>query len=165
MQRRKGFQLGGLLTDGRSWRWRVLALVLLVVNLAACGTRKEAAGPEAPPDATYVVRGEVARLPAASGAGGAGEIWIRHEAIPGFKDLDGKVVGMDSMTMPFSVTAAGAASLAGIAGGDRVELRLEMRWRGSATPAAVTVLSKLPAGTRLDFDPPDEEAPAQPTAR
>ena len=78
-----------------------------------------------------------------------------------------------SMTMPFSVTAAGAASLAGIAVGDRVELRLEMRWRGSATPAAVTVLSKLPAGTRLDFDPPDagvvqdadEEAPAQPTAR
>lgn len=134
---------------------RPLAALLLTVLFAACGGGTPAPAPAAGPDATYAVRGEIVRLPGAE----AHEIWLRHEAVPGFKDPDGKVVGMESMTMPFALGRD--AQVAGLAVGDRVAFRLEMRWQGSP-PAAATAFEKLPAGTRLAFDPPEAAtAPAE----
>jgi Cu/Ag efflux protein CusF len=145
--------------------WPALAaLASLSLLAAACGGEPRSASTArtdstlAPPaaDATYRVRGEITRLPSAPG----GEIWIRHEAIPEFRDREGKVVGMMSMTMPFGVAPDGAP--AELAAGDRVEFRLELRWRESS-PARAGDFRPLPAGTRLDFDPPqDAEAGATP---
>ena len=137
------------------------ALAVLSQLAVACGgephpastarTESTLAAPAA--DATYRVRGEIARLPSASG----GEIWIRHEAIPEFRDREGKVAGMMSMSMPFGV--APDATTAELAAGDRVEFRLELRWKESS-PAVVGDFRPLPPGTRLDFDPPQMEPEA-----
>jgi len=119
---------------------RRLALALLPLALAC-------APPAAPPpDASYTVRGEIVRLPPAPG----GDLLIRHEAIPDFRGMDGKVVGMDAMTMPFPL--APGVKLEGIAAGDRVEFVLELRWQDATGPVMVSRLNKLPAGTRLSFD-------------
>lgn len=135
-----------------------LALAVLSSTLAGCGADRRAASTArvssavtpataAEADGVYRVRGEIARLPASSG----GEISIRHESIPGFRDREGNVVGMMAMIMPFGV--APDASLAGLAVGDRVEFRLEIRWR-SSPPAAVGDFRRLPPDTRLEFDEP-----------
>ena len=117
-----------------------LALALLPLAFAC-------AAPAAPPaDASYTVRGEIVRLPQAPGT----EILIRHEAIPQFRGMDGKVVGMDAMTMPFPLGPG--ASAEGLAAGDRIEFVLELRWQDARGPVLVTRLSRLPAGTRLSFD-------------
>lgn len=127
------------------------AAACLLFGLLAC--RAGAPDAAAPPDATYRVRGEIVRLP----AGDSREVGIHHEAIPGFKDEKGNEVGMDSMTMPF--LAAPPVALDGFAVGDRVEFEFEVRWKG-ARPILLVRLEKLPAGTRLAFDPAGE--PAQP---
>ena len=124
---------------------RRLGALLFSVLAAACGGAPKA--PATGPDATYSMRGEIVRLPDA----GARDIWIRHDAVADFKDSDGKVVGMDSMTMPFEL--APDAAIEGLAVGDRVSFRLEMRWQ-AGTPTTATAFAKLPAGTRLSFDPP-----------
>jgi Cu/Ag efflux protein CusF len=111
-----------------------------------------AAEPDEEPDATYRVRGEIARLPASPG----GEISIRHESIPAFRDRQGEVVGMMAMIMPFGV--APDASLDGLAVGDRVDFRLDIRWSASP-PTAVGDFRKLPPGTRLEFDAAREAQP------
>jgi Cu/Ag efflux protein CusF len=128
---------------------RLLATLLVTAVAAACGGTPEA--PATGPDATYTVRGEIVRLPDAT----THEVWLRHESVADFKDPDGKVVGMESMTMPFAL--APDAKLDGLAVGDRVSFRLEMRWQGGK-PASASAFEKLPAGTRLAFDP----APAPP---
>ncbi len=132
-------------------------LGLLSLLAAACG-------PQTPPaplaaDGTYRVRGEIARLPAAGGR----EVYIRHEAIPEFRDEQGATVGMDSMTMPFP--AAAGVALDGLAVGARGTFTFEVRWR-AAPPLALTVWEPLPPGTRLAFDPPSEVVPepGQPAA-
>ena len=64
--------------------------------LAACNR------PPAPPAGaveSYAMRGEVVRMPAQA----THEIVIRHEAVPDFRDDRGQVVGMEAMTMPFSL--------------------------------------------------------------
>ncbi len=128
---------------------RLAALAALGASLAACSP---APAPQEPPDATYAVRGEIARLP----DGGAGEVWIRHEAIPSFKNDKGAEVGMDSMTMPFPL--APGVSLDGFSAGDRIRFEFEVRWRGEGRPMAITRLERLPDGTRLGFDPPAGES-------
>jgi hypothetical protein len=100
----------------------------------------------------------VAKLPATPG----GEIWLEHESIPDFRDREGKVVGMQSMIMPFGVAAD--PGLADLAVGDRVEFRLELRWR-ERSPATVGDLRRLPAGTRLEFDEPQPGTEAGATPR
>ncbi len=126
------------------------AAALSTLLLAAACKPSPPAAVAAAGDADYRVRGEIVRLPEGSG----GEIWIRHEAIPDFKDAEGKVVGMESMSMPFAVGAG--LDLAGRAPGDRVTFTLSMRW--NASPAnAITALELLPEGTALPWDPPVEE--------
>jgi Cu/Ag efflux protein CusF len=131
----------------------VASLALLALAVACGGEKKIPADPSAGPDASYAVRGEIVRLPGADSA----EIWIRHEPIPDFKNPNGELVGMDSMTMPFALAAG--ESLEGLTVGTRVAFRLEMRWSGGA-PASVSGLAALPPGTRLSFDPPAAEQPA-----
>jgi len=126
-------------------RFKLASTALCLLFGLAC--RAGSPEPPAAADASYVVRGEIVRLPAA----GSREVGIRHEAIPGFVDEKGARVGMDSMTMPF--LAAPEVALEGFAEGDRVEFEFEVRWKGNR-PILLTRLVELPAGTRLAFDPP-----------
>jgi hypothetical protein len=86
----------------------------------------------------------------APGGGGPRLITLRHEPIDDLVDRQGKVVGMDSMVMPFPV--AGGVPLSALAAGDKVAVTLCVDW-GADPELAVTGLRKLPAGTRLDFRP------------
>ncbi len=134
----------------------VLGALLLAV-LVGCGSEP----PATESAETYRVRGMVRQMPERAG----GEVQVRHEAIPGFKNADGEVVGMDSMTMPFPVTDDGL--LAGIAAGDRIEMEFEVRWSGGH-PLRITAIDKLPPDARLAFEeaapeaqPPPAEAEAE----
>lgn len=131
---------------------RLLALLSTASVLAACGGPRDAA-PVAP-DATYRVRGELTRVTEPERR----EVWIRHEAIPDFRSETGELVGMASMTMPFPL--AQGVSIDGLAVGDRVEFTFEVRWQSTREPMAVTAIDKLPAGTRLEFDPAEPAAPS-----
>lgn len=89
----------------------------------------------------YTVRGEVVSLPTAPG----GPLLLRHEPVDDFADASGKVIGMDSMTMPFPLAAG--VSLEGLAPGDKVEVVFSMSW--SPSRYAIESLKKLPADTVL----------------
>jgi Cu/Ag efflux protein CusF len=119
-------------------RTQGMLLALAALLLAA------ACRPAPPP--VYQVRGESRQLPVAP----ARDLMIRHEAIPDFKDEAGRVVGMEAMTMPF--TLAPGVELGGLAPGDRVEFTLEVRWDDPANLARITRLVRLPPGTRLAWD-------------
>lgn len=87
---------------------------------------------------------------------------IRHEAIDDFRSIDGEVVGMDSMTMPFPL--AEGVTLAGIEVGDPVAFTLEVEWDGDL-PYRISRIEELPAGTELewrDASPPGGGEPAEP---
>lgn len=111
----------------------------------AAGEGERPAPPE-PATATYEVRGEVTAVPAADEP--AAELILRHEAIDGFTDIDGDVVGMSAMTMPFPL--APGISAAGLAPGDRVRFTLEVTWYDDP-PYRITALEPLPEGTELEF--------------
>ncbi|MEO8196945.1 MAG: copper-binding protein [Thermoanaerobaculia bacterium] len=138
-------------------RFTTLIAVGAVLALAACSRRPEVASG---PVESYAMRGEIARLPRP----GEREIVIRHEAVPGFRDEGGKVVGMEAMTMPFTLAPDLPASmLDGLAPGDRIAFTLEMRWQDPRDIARLARLEKLPAGTALSWDPPPASgAPAAP---
>ncbi|HEY0782831.1 MAG TPA: copper-binding protein [Thermoanaerobaculia bacterium] len=93
----------------------------------------------------YTGRGRVAQLP---GPQGSRLLYLQHEAIAGYRDRLGNVVGMSAMTMPFPL--APDASLAGIAVGDAVAFDLRVDWQAE-TEVEITQVRKLPAGTRLVF--------------
>lgn len=99
-----------------------------------------------PPDASYVVRAQVMALPAPGTS--PPELIVHHEAIPSFADARNRVVGMDSMEMPFALGPG--VRLDGIAVGDPVEMRLEMRWAGNP-PATLATVRELPPGTPLQL--------------
>ncbi len=119
----------------------------LLLALAACAPQR--AAPSAGGDARiYEVRGEVVRLP--DPAEPMSDLALRHEAIDRFVGMDGEVVGMDSMTMPFPV--APDVPLAGIAVGDKVRFTLRVDWDEEPF-YQITRLEKLPAETQLHFGP------------
>ena len=126
-----------------------LVLLALAGFLASCS--RQSALP--PPDQVYTVRGIVVGLPAADKP--ASELTIRHEPIPAFMNREGRIVGMDSMEMPF--TPARGVSLSGLAIGDTVEFTFEVRWKQSPF-SQLTRIQKLPAGTKLDLG----KAPGRP---
>lgn len=97
---------------------------------------------------SYAMRGEIVRLPAA----GSREMAIRHEAVPDFRDEGGKVVGMEAMTMPF--TLAQGVEIGGLAPGDKIAFTLEMRWRDPREIARISRIERLPAGTLLSWEKP-----------
>jgi Cu/Ag efflux protein CusF len=118
---------------------KVPALSLLLL-LSACAEKAPA-----PPE-TYEIAGEVVRLPAA----GDRQIVVKHEAIPGFKDESGKVVGMEAMTMPFAV--AEGVSLDGLAPGDKVEFTLEVRWASDKEPVRIVRLAESALIHSMDME-------------
>ncbi len=123
-----------------------LLAVAVAVGGAAC--RKEQA--IAPADATYATRGQVIEVPKDA----KGELSVHHEAVPDFRDREGKPSHMDSMSMPFAV--APEVSLAGVAPGDKVEIAFEVRWNSQPT-LLVVKLDELPESTALDLGGPTVE--------
>lgn len=124
----------------------LLAVLCFSALLAACDQRKQE-GPSATPtaaaqkpDETYTLRGIVRQLPDPAKA--AAQLQIQHEEIPHFVGWDGKVVGMQEMTMPFPL--APGVSLQGIAVGDAVEFTFET-FR-SAKRYHLSRIAKLPPG-------------------
>ena len=104
------------------------------------------AAPEADrerPVRRYTIRAEVVRLPERPG----GDVVLRHEAVDDFTDMDGAVVGMDSMTMPFPV--ARGAWPEGVKVGDKLEALLVVDWeKGFQVLERIT---RLPPATELHF--------------
>jgi len=118
----------------------LLCAALLLAG-AACRDPSPAPAPGAVD--RYRIRGEIARLPARPGD----ELSVRHEAIPGFRDRTGAVVGMDAMVMGFGVGKE--LPLAGLAVGDKVQLTFAVDW--SRPALTVERLERLPADTPLQF--------------
>ncbi len=141
-------------------RWCAGAMVALsLAAIPGCRSGETPSAADAGPARQllrYTVRGEVARLPDPTRAGG--EIYVRHEAIDDFVDRSGQEVGMASMIMPFRVEPP--LHVRGLAVGDKVELRFAVDW---SRPAFwLEGIEKLPAATPLRFGPP---RPAGGTAR
>ena len=121
---------------------RALLLIgLSVVIFASCGSRKPQAAGE-----HYTVRGKIAAM--ANGPQSK-EIEIHHEAIPTFRNQQGKVNGMHSMQMPFAVAAD--ISLAAFSVGDKVTFEFEVVW-DDKSPLHLTRLDKLPADAALTLE-------------
>lgn len=93
----------------------------------------------------YTVRAEVEKLPEGEGTPMLG---LRHEAIDDYTSRDGRVMGMDAMSMPFVVGEE--ASLEGVAVGDVIEFKLRVDWEAEE-PIEITEIRELPPGTRLTF--------------
>jgi hypothetical protein len=110
----------------------LLALLLLV----ACGRSGR----------DYTVRGRVAMLPEPGNP--ASGFVVAHQAVDDFVDREGKVVGMDPMTMSFPLGPK--VSLKGLAVNDPVEFTLHADW-SAAPPVRITSVHKLPAGTPIVF--------------
>lgn len=154
------FRIPGMTLRNRSLRtFTLLALTTVSLATVACGRQEtasqtsaapaaaaatEPAAAPAAPDQSYVFRGRVTGLPDPAAA--SRELSVAHEAIPAFAGPNGDVIGMDAMTMPF--TLAQDLALTDIAVGDVVEMTLEVRWKASP-PAVVTAVRELPADTQL----------------
>ena len=95
---------------------------------------------------TYVIRGEVISVPQ-SGKPGTGFI-VKHEPIDNFRDASGRIVGMNTMGMPF--TPGKGVLLEGIQPGDKIEMRWVVQWNPEAKEY-VESMRKLPAETQLRF--------------
>ncbi len=101
---------------------------------------------------SYSVRGLVRQLPEPNRRGRELSVW--HEAIAEFKDMDGEIVGMESMTMGFPLAEDELA--AGLAVGDRIRIDFDVSW-DAGNPLTITAIEKLPAETRLDFEVRDAD--------
>jgi Cu/Ag efflux protein CusF len=117
---------------------RIAGSLAFAATLVFAGCTPGEKAPAAAPD-RYELRGEIVSAPSL----GSREITIKHEAIPGFKDDTGKVVGMDAMTMPF--TLAEGVALDGLAAGDAVVFTLEVDWKSKRDPVRISKIAKDPA--------------------
>lgn len=113
---------------------------LLVLALVSACTHERAAARD------YTLNGIVRQLPDPRDP--ATSFYLEHEAIDTFVDRDGKVSGMDSMTMPFDL--ATGISLHDIAVGDPVAVTLHVDWSADR-PVEVTRVVELPPDTKLQF--------------
>lgn len=112
--------------------------VLLLAGTGCVGTRSTIV--------EYKVRGRVQRLPDPKAA--SRDLWLAHEAIDSWVSREGKVEGMDPMSMPFTVEDG--VSLSGIEVGDIVEFRLSVDWNASE-PVLIRHVQKLPPDTQLVY--------------
>lgn len=140
---------------------RALLTVVLCapfVGVGGCDRGTPAAKlPARAPDASYTMRARVESLPEAGKP--LSEFVVMHEPVDTFFDpRAGKVVGMNSMSMPFSNLSPGV-SLQGLAIGDAVEMTFAVWYKADVVDPtknvidtfAVQKLAKLPAGTELKF--------------
>ncbi len=122
------------------------ALKRSLVLAALGGLAVLAAGGCRPPRGhSYVVRAQVVEMP---GPANGRTFVLHHEAVDGFVARDGKVEGMDAMTMPFLVGRT--VPLSQIKPGDKIEVILHVDWP-SDRPVEITGLRKLPPDLKLDF--------------
>jgi Cu/Ag efflux protein CusF len=126
--------------------------LLTVAGLALFGCGREDAAMQPAVVHSYEVRGVVRQLPRPDTP--QPELWIHHESIPTFVDINGEAKGMEAMTMPF-IPAEGL-SLDGIVVGDKVTFALEVDW-GATPPATITTIEKLPADTLLEWEAATED--------
>ncbi|MFN7132272.1 MAG: copper-binding protein [Myxococcales bacterium] len=142
---------------------RLGAILFAALLFTGCREPRDApASPAAAPPAAasgdrYTVRGELVRI-TRNDASAPPQLTIRHEAIPDFKDADGKVVGMEAMVMPFPL--APGASAEGLSPGDKVRFRFVMDW--ATNRYQVEQLEKLPPDAELKFATPGEETAPKP---
>lgn len=116
-----------------------IGVLMLPVWLAgACGGAREEV-------ASYHVRGLVKEV---SGEGAEARASIHHEALPTFKDRDGKVVGMEAMEMIFGL--APGVSPAQLTAGDKVAIDFDLHWSKNP-PIVITRAQRLPADTVLQL--------------
>ena len=134
---------------------RLLGTLLLLAPLVAC--RAEVPPPQ--PASTYEVAGEIVRLPTAERP----EILLQHEAVPGFRDENGKVVGMDAMTMPFAL--ASGVSVEGLTVGDKVSFTLETRWELDREPVRITRIARSGQIRSIDLEDGKLPGPSAETPR
>ena len=87
----------------------------------------------------YTVKGVVKGMPGDGLANN--EILVKHEAIPGYRDDSGAIVGMMAMTMPFYL--AEGISVKDIKEGDTVEMQVEQHLTPKFTEE-VSSIKKLP---------------------
>lgn len=102
----------------------------------------------------YEVRGQLVELPDPEDP--LSSFIVHHEAIDNFRNMEGEIQGMDSMTMPFPL--ADDISLEGVSVGDRVVMDLVVDWEADPV-IQVTRVEKLAPDTELDFRSarPDDE--------
>ncbi len=129
-----------------AWKRAGTVVLCALAATAFAGCEKppapEAAGAKSPsPVHRYTTKGRVAQLPDPAVRGSMFQ--VAHEAIPDFVDRDGKVTGMNAMTMPFP--PAPGVSLEGLKVGDAVEITFEVRW-DRIPPQEATVVKKAGAG-------------------
>lgn len=94
----------------------------------------------------YEVRAEIVELPDPEDP--LSGLFLHHEAIDGFVNIDNEVRGMDSMTMPFPV--ADGLDFEGLEVGDQVRFTLLVDYE--ADPQfQVTSIEALPEDTELEF--------------
>ena len=129
----------------------MFGLMLAAATLAGCGDGghhgDHPAAAEtssvAEAEAHYTIRGQIT---AVDEDPGSSRLFIHHEAIPDF-EVNGQVVGMDSMTMGFAV--APEVSPAGFAVGDKIECEWVI---GPDSPTGSIVrIERLDPGTEFDF--------------
>lgn len=124
---------------------RAAAPLALAFALAVAGCAPKETAPAVAPD-RYEVRGEIVGLPSV----GSREIMVKHDAVPGFKDDTGKVVGMEGMTMPF--TLGEGVSTDGLAAGDPVSFTLEVDWSSKRDPVRIVRLAKAESIQKMDLE-------------
>jgi hypothetical protein len=124
------------------------ALASLALALASLACRGGSEPPTAGPAARrYDVRAEVVALPTPGKP--ERQLTLRHEAIPGFVDRSGAVVGMGSMVMALDLAPSVATKDLRV--GDKVEVRLAVDW--SRPLVQIEEVRKLPPETVLHLDP------------
>lgn len=159
-------------TSARSFIHATLSAALLLGCggvLSGCpkggAPASKAAGLDRAPDVSYTTRGVVESLPAADKP--TSEFIVRHEAIDDFLNPVNGKLGMNAMSMPF--TLGKGVSLDGIKLGDKVSLTFGVWYKPGAAGTdrksidsyAVTRIAALPADTQLEFRPA-KPAPAKP---
>lgn len=132
-------------------RWVTDFRPVLVLLTMVAGGCSESEPPPPPAPQTYVVRGVVVQMP--DPADPATAFRVAHEAIEDFQDGEGRVVGMDAMTMDFPL--ADGVRLRRISVGNKVELTLRVDWSGPK-PMEVTRVRQLLAETELEVVLPSE---------
>lgn len=88
-------------------------------------------------------------FPPTAKPGNGKAIVVLHQAIPKFKDQEGKEVGMMAMPMPFSLSPG--LDVSGISTGSKVEMTFGVFWK-EANPTRILAIKKLPDDTQIKFN-------------
>jgi len=101
---------------------------------------------ESAPAHTYSLEGVIRAIPAPVAEGQI--VTILHQAIPDFRNVEGDVVGMMSMPMPFLLPDG--FDLKSLNVGDAVKFTFVVDWK-SKLPTQITSIETLPKDHKVDF--------------